>query len=161
MPRAKTTAEDIVAWARSFGVGVGDASGDIDTRFCAHEAYHAIELDLPRDSLGWHTDAIHFEISELDEPRIVETEVRARACEWIVCDTLGIAYDVEKWAWISFMESFKNGIGVAIPKNMAKLITEAKASREVQKIAKRILREARGHAKKEVVRVEAPTRQRR
>lgn len=129
-----TPAERVVMWARRYGVE------STDLRFCAHEAYHALDVGLPLTANGWDTDAIHYEIGERGPSEVVTAEVEARAAEWLVCEALGVAYDVEHWAFVSFMESYKNGLGVAMPKDVADQIRAARTSKKVQRFVRTILK---------------------
>ena len=92
----------IIAACVARGVSMEDRDPD-DVRFASHEAYHGFDLDLER----WDSDSIHNRI--VAEPRwvAVATEIEARAAEWIVCERLGIQYDLERWSLASTMEGIK------------------------------------------------------
>ena len=79
-----------------------------DVRDAAHEACHAIDCYVPEGD--WDRETIHQHVLDkyLSAGEWVAAEVFARAVEWRVCEKLSIPYDLDNWAMISFMETFKN-----------------------------------------------------
>lgn len=126
-------AKAIVAACVARGVSMEEREPD-DIRFAAHEAYHGFDLDLE----DWSSDSIHEKI--LSEPRWVAaaTEIEARAAEWLVCERLGIPYDLEKWTLASFMEGIK-GVGLRLPREMPELIRMKRKDPRVKKIVGKIV----------------------
>jgi len=129
----KEIAKAIIAACVARGVDMIERDSD-DVRFAAHEAYHAIDLDLET----WDSDSIHGRIARLPHSAAALTEIEARAAEWIVCDRLVIKYELEKWAFLSFMESIK-GLNLKLPTNISDLIRDKKDDPKVKRIAERIL----------------------
>jgi len=80
-----------------------------DPRDAAHEACHALDAKL---TAKWTRDNIHEALEEYcegDRGAMVYREIRARAVEMLVCQQLGIEYDLESWAHTCFMESMQVG----------------------------------------------------
>jgi hypothetical protein len=92
----------------------GRGSDASDLRDAAHEAYHAIYAHAKR----WDRESIHKALckrirknwgrGEYYRSELIRQELRARAVEWIVCETLGVEYDLDKWADSVFWEAAKN-----------------------------------------------------
>lgn len=101
---AAQSADQLVAIVRSRG---SDAT---DARDAAHEACHAIQWGVRGK---WTRDNIHRRA-----PRVpgfgVADEIKARAVEALICQRLGIDYDLPKWAMVCWMEQLKNE-RVALP----------------------------------------------
>jgi len=96
--------ELIVQWAQAHG---SDAK---EPRDAAHEGYHGWSLGVS----NWDREEIHAAIMELDRPYRVRQEVEARAVEWIVCEELGIDYDLSHWCMISAMEAVHSGVSMPL-----------------------------------------------
>lgn len=80
-----------------------------DLRDAAHEACHALELNVPAGQ--WDRDSIHEVVRRLPKQRLAATEVRARAVEQLVCTMFGVdAGDIEFWACITVMEGVRGGL---------------------------------------------------
>lgn len=81
-----------------------------DVRDAAHEACHALDAKLEDK---WTRDNVHEALKEFcnhDRGTMLYHEIRARAVEMLVCQQLGVEYDLQSWANTCFMESMKNGI---------------------------------------------------
>ena len=92
------TAEQLVAVARSHGSDAADA------RDAAHEACHVVQWGVRGK---WTRENIHRRA-----PRVrgygVADEIAARAVEALICQRLGIEYDLKKWTMVCWMEQLKN-----------------------------------------------------
>lgn len=96
-----TTADDIINAAEEMGA---EPHG---LRFIAHELFHMLSCG----SKSAHTDAIHRAVLRKHRgASLWLEEMRARACEWLVCEHFGVDYDVKHWAFIAQMESIKGGL---------------------------------------------------
>jgi hypothetical protein len=92
----------VVAWAVSKGSDARDA------RDAAHEGWHGLSLQVPH----WDREEIHAAIMRLSPSDRVLQEVQARAAEWLVCEALGLDYDVEGWALIAAMEAAQANVSM-------------------------------------------------
>ena len=75
-----------------------------DLRDAAHEACHALESDLRGK---WTRDRIHTKLTRgvFSRMFLVESEIKARAVEQIVCKRLGVETDpVDSWAAVALLE---------------------------------------------------------
>jgi hypothetical protein len=97
--------QDIISLARAWG------SNPRDFRDAVHELSHTIDYgceSMDREEIHAHIIA--------DEPQArIDTELRARAAEWLACELAGIDYDVEYWAFVAFMEASKSGVWLPRP----------------------------------------------
>jgi len=132
-PAGQVDAKAIIAACVARGVSINDREQD-DIRFVSHEAYHGFDLDLE----AWTSDSIHNRIRRLSHAGAATTEIEARAAEWIICEKLGISYEVEEWAFMSFVESI-NELRLKLPTNMADLIRAKRDDPKVKEIVERII----------------------
>lgn len=135
------TSEEVIAWCRAGGVT--DQTGLArhclgDLRYSAHEAAHALALDLPYG--GWDSDSIHEGIMSLKPLRRGVLEVHARAVEQIVCEAHSISYDPEVWAVNACLEAMKHGCcRFESPTQFVGFVKSVRREREVTSVAKKIM----------------------
>lgn len=92
-----------------------------DFRFAVHEAHHALTCGLRKP---WTSDNIHAAVLRAArksllltrDEALVRFELQARAVEWIACERAGIEYDLDYWAHIMWMETYKN-MNILLPIN--------------------------------------------
>lgn len=104
-------------------------------RDAAHEASHALDFGIE----DWSREEIHACIDERLRTVQLQTEVTARATEMLVCHALKLAYDVEKWAFVSFMEAIKRS-RLELPRDLAAQITTTSQTKTCRGRAAQILR---------------------
>jgi hypothetical protein len=130
--------EKILAWGRVAGVTDEWGRTRNDVRYVAHEAAHALELEIGFG--GWSSDAINDAACDNLNEDMVLLEANARAVEWIVCEAVGECYDAMKWATISCMEAIHNRVAhIPRPAAFLQMIENAKGTAKVKRWAKKIL----------------------
>lgn len=115
--KKKPTAESIIAAVRSHG---NDARS---LRDAAHEAHHALSARVPRGR--WDRETIHACLrNSFNNAEFRADELMARAVEQIVCSDLGVdpGGDIDRWAFISCLESVKYGYPLGDPSDVARAI---------------------------------------
>jgi len=125
----QSRAQRLIAAVQSRGNDADDA------RDAAHEASHALQVE----AVAWGREDIHNRLKRRTRSFWLASEIQARAVEALVCKALGIEYDVDKWALISFMESIK-GLGFAMPMDSADYIRRAMLTKDVRDTAAAILK---------------------
>ena len=120
-------------------------------RDAAHEACHALEVDVPRGH--WGRETIHEAIMSSYKKRssavtrsfqlakIISFEITARAVERIVCEKFSIDIgDPEYWAGIACIEAVKV-VGVQIPSVdwFLAQVKKAESTDRVKKLIERIV----------------------
>lgn len=132
LPQA-IVAQGIVATAQRYG---SDAK---TVRDATHEACHALEANAER----WNRDTIHEALVHANSGerwRLLAAEVRARAVERRVCETLGVQYDAAKWLDIAALETMKTGIQGVPADFWSVAVTRAMTNEHVQDMVERILK---------------------
>lgn len=122
-----------------------------DLRDAAHEACHALELDVPRGD--WDRETIHEAIMlthnrrsssvtrSFQLARIIGFEVTARAVERIVCDGFNVDIgDASGWMHIAYMEAMQ-GAGIRLPSVdwLLEQVEKAAKTDRVKKLVDRIV----------------------
>ena len=87
-----------------------------DLRDAAHEAHHALfaKVRPPWDREKIHEALVRGALRGVAD--LVNHEIGARAVEWLICERYDIAYDVAKWADITWWETSKT-LHVSLPTN--------------------------------------------
>lgn len=122
-----------------------------DLRDAAHEACHALELDVPRGD--WGRETIHQALATTHNRRgsamtqalqlaaVIRFEVTARAVERIVCDRFGVDIgDAKGWMNIAYMEALQ-GSGIRLPSVewLAAQVEQAALTDRVKKLVEQIV----------------------
>lgn len=126
------------------GYAPHELGGAADLRDAAHEAHHALFCNLKKP---WTRDNIHAslvrranKLRQLANGELVAYELDARAVEWNVCELFNVAYDVERWADITWWETAKN-MRITLPKLewLVEQITARKVRPRTQKFVDAVL----------------------
>lgn len=134
-PEHSATARRIIAAVQARG---SDAD---DLRDAVHEAVHGLLGNLS----SWERESLHRKLVERlgsSHGRIglLSEEITARAVEAIVCERLGVAHDIERFALVTLWEALKNGLYISWGESeLAKAVRARMGLPETQVLADRIV----------------------
>jgi hypothetical protein len=113
-------------------------SGARDLRDAAHEAHHALAVELEG---SWERERLHHAMVRRGRSYLLQSEIEARAVEQLVCVALDVApgKDIAGWALVSCFEAIKTGLDIGPPEPIERAIERAMKRDSIRAAADRVL----------------------